>query len=116
MENKRGELILVYRDFLELTDDDIRFIVNKIFNSDGIGDISRSKKFREITCCVVMTWKVDDENISYEDIEDELIFKENGIQGDFSITKADELEWRKYLMAKGCHFLLRDNPYIEKSN
>ena len=63
-----------------------------------------------------MTWKVGDENTSYEDITDELIFKENGIQVDFSITKADELEWRKYLMAKGCHFLLRDNPYIEKSN
>lgn len=107
---------MVYRDFLELTDDEIIFIVNKIFNPDRIGDISRSEELREITCCVVMTWKVGDENTSYEDITDELIFKENGIQVDFSITKADELEWRKYLMAKGCHFLLRDNPYIEKSN
>lgn len=101
-----------YRDFLDLTDDEIRFIVNEIFKPVNIDNISRNSEWREITCEITTTWGNGTEEDPYEDIADELILKEKGIQIDFSTTGDDVIKWQKYLMAKGCHFLLKDNPYI----
>jgi len=104
-----------YRDFLDLTDDEVRFIINEIFKPIKIDNIGRSKEWREITCEITMLWGTEDSG-GLGAITDEIVLREGEIQVDFSFNKSDELKWRKYLIAKGCHFLLKDNPYIKQGN
>ncbi|WP_120198400.1 hypothetical protein [Lacrimispora algidixylanolytica] len=61
-----------YRDFLDLTDDEVSFIVNEIFKPIKIENINRSKAWREIACEITTTWGNGTEEDPYADITDEL--------------------------------------------
>lgn len=41
--------MLQYREFLSLTDEEIKFILTEMFNPTKIGKIERDKKWDEIT-------------------------------------------------------------------
>lgn len=45
----KGGYIMKYREFLSLTDEEIRFILTDIFHPIKIENIQRDKEFNEIT-------------------------------------------------------------------
>ena len=100
--------MLKYREFLDLTDEEIKFILTEIFNPVKIGSIERDKEWNEIA--VEMT-------TGEFEIEDTITLKmpsihSCGLEVDFSLTKEDKLKWKQFILAKGCDYLLKDNPYI----
>lgn len=39
----------------------------------------------------------------------------NGIEThDFTLTIEEEWKWKQFLLAKGCDYRLKDNPYMEE--
>lgn len=105
-----------YRDFLTLTDEEIRFIVQEIFDPVKIDNIQRDAECREITCDITTDGWSDGETESFE-MTDELTLCEPsanycGIYIDFSIDKAERKLWRQFCIAKGCHPDFKDNPFL----
>ena len=90
----KGGYIMKYREFLSLTDEEIRFILTDIFHPIKIENIQRDKEFNEIT--------------------EEVVLSLSSIDIDFSLDYEDQFKWRKFLLAKGCDERLKDNPYLEE--
>jgi len=105
-----------FRDFISLTDDEIKFIVHEIFNAEKIENINRDEEWKEIACDITTGgWEDGDEMFS---VTDTLTLKmptltNCGIQVDFSINADDIKKWRQFCLAKGCNDLLKENPYLE---
>lgn len=94
---------LSYREFNSLTDDEIRSAMNYIFQPINIGDITR----------------VDEQHISVDifimpehpGIVDTIDLTEDDMEThDFDLTD-ESVEWRQFLLSKGIHPLLKDNPF-----
>jgi hypothetical protein len=62
-----------YRKLVDLTDEEIIFIVQDIFSPKEISNIVRSDEDNEIICDITMTWGDGTEEDPYSDITDELI-------------------------------------------
>lgn len=110
--------MLQYREFLSLTDEEIKFILTEMFNPIKIGTIERDKEFNEITVEMITGGWDDGEDGEFE-MEDVITLKmptaySCGLEVDFSLTSEDKLKWSQFLLAKGCDYRLKDNPYIEK--
>lgn len=108
-----------YRDFMDLTNEEIKFIVNEIFHPKKITNIKKSKKWNRFTCDITTGGWDDGETKDFE-VTDELELempngRSNGIHIDFSINAEDTTKWKQYLLAKGCNELLKDNPYFVKA-
>ena len=104
-----------YRKFLDLTDDEIKYILNDIFHPVKIENIQRDEKWNEFTVEMTTGGWIDDEGEF--DITDEITLRlpipgSCGIQVDFSLKDSDVLKWKQFLMAKGCNELLNNNPYL----
>lgn len=101
--------MLKYREFLNLTDEEIKFILNDIFHPIKVDNIQRDEEFNEITADMTTIWNdgVDDFHVT-----DEIELTPNTINVDFSITNNDIYKWKQFLLAKGCNVLLKDNPYL----
>lgn len=111
--------MLQYREFLDLTDDEIKFILIDIFHPVKIENINRSAAWNEITVDITTGGWDDGEDDNME-ITDEITLSlprgDNcGIQVDFSLNKDDILKYKQFLLAKGCNYLLKDNPYLNKA-
>lgn len=111
-----GKNMLKYREFLDLTDEEIKFILTEIFNPVKIGSIERDKEWNEIAVEMTTGGWDDGEGGEFE-IEDTITLKmpsihSCGLEVDFSLTKEDKLKWKQFILAKGCDYLLKDNPYI----
>lgn len=50
--------MLKYREFLDLTDEEIEFILKDIFHCSKVENIHRDKKFNNITAEITTTWDV----------------------------------------------------------
>lgn len=103
--------MLRYREFLNLTDEEIEFIINDIFHPVKVDNIQRDKDFNEITADITTTWNDGEENFN---VTDEIELTPNTINVDFSIANNDIYKWKQFLLAKGCNVLLKDNPYLGK--
>lgn len=103
--------MLRYREFLSLTDEEIMLILTDIFNPIKIENIQREEGFDVITAEITMDGWSDGETV-YEST-DEITLKPNTIQVDFSVDSEDMLKYKQFLLAKGCSYLLKDNPYLE---
>ena len=106
-----------YRDFLTLTDEEIKFIVKEMFNTSKISDIRRDEEEREIVCTITTDGWNDGESENFS-IEDELILKQPtlyspGIFIDFAVGAEEKKKWRQFCLAKGCNAFLENNPYLE---
>ena len=110
-------MMLKYRKFLDLTDDEIKFILTDIFHPVKIENINRSAAWDEITADITTDgW--DDFNGGSRQMTDEITLSipqtnNCGIQVNFSLDKEDILKWKQFLLAKGCNYLLKDNPYLD---
>ncbi len=103
--------MLRYREFLNLTDEEIEFIINDIFHPVKVDNIQRDKDFNEITADITTTWNDGEENFN---VTDEITLTTKKIIVNFSLTKNDLLKWQQFLLAKGCDYRLKDNPYLEE--
>ena len=112
--------------FLDLTDEEIKQIVQDIFQPKKITCIKRNKKWDEITCKIYTEWETtdDDENNINELIPDYLTLKnpfdygEESIDVDFQLHYKDYVKLKQFCYAKGIYGhsidFLFDNPYLEK--
>ena len=100
--------MLKYREFMSLTDGEIRFIIKDIFpNTRRVDNIKRDKMWDRISCDIYIMEE-------YPHIADTLDLDIAEITThDFSLTNEEELKWKQFLLAKGCDYRLKDNPYIE---
>lgn len=109
----KGGYIMKYREFLSLTDEEIRFILTDILHPVKIENIQRDKEFNEITADITTDGWNDGKAENFE-ITEEVILSLSFIDVDFSLDYEDQFKWRKFLLAKGCDERLRDNPYLEE--
>ena len=77
------------------------------------------KEWNEFTVEMTTGGWDDGEGGEFE-IEDEITLKmptsrSCGLEVDFSLNSEDDLKWRQFLLAKGCDYRLKDNPYIENA-
>lgn len=112
--------MMKYREFLDLTDEEIKFILNDIFHPVNVENIQRDKEWDEFTVEMTTGGWDDGEDEDFE-ITDEITLKlptsgNCGLEVDFSLDKEDGLKWRQFLLAKGCNYLLKDNPYLENAD
>lgn len=110
--------MLKYREFLDLTDEEIKFILTEMFNPTKIENIKRNKEYNEITAEITTDgWdNGDGEEFEIEDVITLNIPKIDscGLEVDFYLTSENKLKWRQFLLAKGCDYRLKDNPYMEE--
>lgn len=101
--------MLKYREFLDLTDEEIEFIIKDIFTyTRCVNDIERYKESNQMSCSIYILEE-------YPDIPDTLDLSLEGIEThDFELNKKELLKWRQFLLAKGCDYRLKDNPYMEE--
>lgn len=102
-----------YREFLSMTDDEVRQIITDLFQPQKITCIKRSKKWGEITCNIYTEWDPEDPVT----IKDELTMRDpfstaNPLSVDFSVSRADYEKYTKFCAAKGMYPWLKDNPYL----
>ena len=107
-----------YREFLSLTDDEIRQIVTDLFSPKKITCIKHLKRFNEITCKIYTEWEGDPGEDPYL-LCDELTLREpfswTPISVDFSLNAEDVAKYKKFCLAKGICPWLKDNPYLEET-
>lgn len=113
-------LLFKNREFLSLTDEEVTFIVNDIFHPERIENIYRDAEFNEITCDITTIWKGNEGEDDLE-VTDELTlrlpeFNAHSLSVAFSVDKDDIIKWKKFLLAKGCCYLLKDNQYMTTKN
>lgn len=93
--------------------------INQIYRMDGVlcqfnsvDNIERVNNQNKISCNIYIMPQ-------YPDFPDELRLylpedESESIQAcDFSLTPEELLKWEQYLLAKGCDYRLKDNPYLE---
>ncbi|WP_281740651.1 hypothetical protein [Holdemanella biformis] len=102
-----------YREFLDLTDDEIKQIVTDIFAPVKIENIKRYKKWNSFTVDITTDGWGDGEGGTME-ITDNIELTMDDISVDFHVEPEDEWKWKQFLLAKGCNELLKDNPYLEE--
>ena len=110
--------MIQYREFLSLTDEEIKFILTEMFNPTKIENIERDKEWNEITVEITTGGWDNGEEGEFE-MEDVITLKmptnySCGLEVDFSLTSEDKLKWSQFLLAKGCDYRLKDNPYMEE--
>lgn len=102
-----------YREFLDLTDDEIRQIATDIFAPVKIENIKRHKKWNKFTVDITTDGWGDGEGGTME-ITDNIELTMDDISVDFHVDASDEWTWQQFLLAKGCNKLLKDNPYLDE--
>lgn len=73
-----------------------------------VNNIERDKESNQISCDIYIMEE-------YPEFGDTLDLSLNGIDThDFVLTSKELLKWKQFLLAKGCDYRLKDNPYMEE--
>ena len=96
-----------YRRITELTDTEIKKMLNKLIAPKKIADIRRNEEENEIYATITTVW-----GDNKEEIEDEITLTETEYMVDWGIRPEDIWEYRQYLFALGVNPLTIDNPFI----
>ena len=116
-----------YRPITDLTDDEVKQIVDEIFKPKRIFKITRRKRAKEIEVSIKTDWCFYDDDGKkkvYEDTEyvtlKDPFLTNGGIETDkntydFDSAKHDFM-FKQFCLAKGVCCLLKDNPYMEAEN
>ena len=114
-----------YREFLSLTNDEVKQIVTDIFAPKKVTNIKRSKKWDEITCKIYTEWEStdDDGKKVVELIPDELTlrdpfrYKQNALPVQFQLKTSDYIQLKQFCIAKGIlPDWVKNNPYKKEEN
>ena len=94
----------------QLTDDEIKQIINDIFRPAKIIEISRDATYQEVYVTFESIWgsdiMVDTVTLTMPSGDN------NGIRADFSLNREDYLLYNQFLLAKGVNRYFRNNPYL----
>ena len=112
-----------YREFLSLTDDEVKQIVNDIFIPEKITCITRSKKHGEIRCKIYVEWETTDENdepVVYTAPSDIVMsnpfdnHEESLLVDDNYASSGELLKLKQFCFAKGIYetSVVKNNPYL----
>lgn len=105
--------MIKYRDFMSLTDDEVKQIITDLFHPKQIVEIKRDDIFGHIH--ITFDWEWDEETIMTDTVDLTLPTpNHSGITADFSLTIADYNRYNQFLIAKGCNEYLKNNPYLEE--
>ncbi len=122
-EINKGNVKTEARKFLDLTDDEIRQIVNDIFNPKKITCIKKSRKWDEITCKIYTEWETtDDDGNKVVYLNDDILtlrnpfdYGEDALHVEFMLRGDDYDKLRSFCFAKGIFGVsidwLTNNPY-----
>lgn len=105
--------MIAYREFMSLTDEEIKEIMLDIFVTERVDNIQRDEKWGRITCDIYIMEE-------YPDCADEIVMELPSVHScglsthDFEIAHEEYWKWQQWLLAKGCDERLKDNPYIIK--
>lgn len=111
---KKGVCVMLkYREFLSLTDEEVKSILTDIFNPVKIENIQRDKTVNEITATITTGgW---DDGITHDfEVEDDITMTAFNIYAPFLVSDDDTLLYRQFLLAKGCDERLKNNPYLSE--
>lgn len=98
-----------YRDFSTITDDEIKFIINDLFDPIRIGNIDRTGINDNI---IVDIFTMP----NYPNIKDTITINSGDIfSKDFGGLKAERKLYRQYLFSLGMNEMFKDNPYMDKN-
>ena len=112
------------RKFTDLTKDEIKFIVNEMFDPKKITNIKVYKRDEEITCTIYTEWETtdDDGNDEIVMLPDEITLRnpfdygEEGIHANFGLKKSDYTKLKQFCYVKGIYGAsiewLINNPYV----
>ena len=106
-----------YREFLSLTDEEVKYILTDLFHPIKIENIFRSEDFNEIYADITTDgWESfnDDGNKVENVLIDTVILRPNSLYVDFSIYDSDLIKYKQWLFSRGVCDLLRDNPYLKE--
>lgn len=113
-----------FRKFTDLSKDEIRQIVNDIFQPKKITNIETHKRDEEITCTIYTEWESydDDGKLEIDLIPDTLTLRnpfeygDNAIHVDFSVGYNDYLKLKQFCFSKGIFHedWVKDNPYLQE--
>lgn len=103
-----------YKQMSEMTKDEIEYILKEVIGLDfnSIETIEYDKENNSIDITVTETWNtLDDDNneVLYEDTED-ITFNDDSCNVQHSNIYT--YDYMQYLLAKGYHYLWKDNKYI----
>ena len=113
------------RNFVDLTNEEVKRIVTDIFAAKKVTNIKRSKRNGEITCTIYTEWQTtdDDGTVIDELIPDELTLMNpfeygyDAIQVDFQKNPEDYKKLKQFCFANGVYGKEIDwifkNPYEE---
>lgn len=99
-----------YRKITELTDAEIKYILKELLYAVKVTNISRNEDYNEVYADVTTEWETATDEVSL--ITDEVTLNEETIDVPYKFTYKDKVLYQKYLLAKGCNALLKDNPYL----
>lgn len=102
---------MTYRQIIDLTDDEIKFILNDILKPNSIRDIVRYPNGNAVMCKVSTTWFNRETGEDYAS-EDTVVLDEDTINVTIPLEAEEEYRYKQYLMSKGCNRLLKCNPYM----
>lgn len=108
-----------FRSILDLTDEEIIFILTDVFKADKVENIRRLNVGIELVVADVTTkgWESQNMNgeVIFETAIDEISFDYSSFHSPFlSTTETDDRKLRQFLITKGCNLLLKDNPYLKE--
>ena len=112
-----NEFFKCEREFLSLTDEEVKYILTDLFHPIKIENIFRSEDFNEIYADITTDgWESfnDDGNKVENVLIDTVILRPNSLYVDFSIYDSDLLKYKQWLFSRGVCDLLRDNPYLKE--
>ena len=114
-----------YREFLSLTNEEVKQIVTDIFAAKKVTNIKHSKKWDEITCKIYTEWETTDDNGKevVDLIPDELTlcdpfkYGEDALHVQFQLKSSDYIQLKQFCIAKGIlPDWVKNNPYINKES
>ena len=103
-------VIQTFRQLTDLTNDEIKQIINDLFNPISIDRIIRCE-YDEVV--VLFTWNWNDEIIEDEIKLSVPNINDGGLSADFTLNAEDYLRYNQFLLAKGVNPYLKNNPYLE---
>lgn len=105
-----------FKKLTELDKEKIAQVITDIFSPKEILEITYHND--EVECTIITSgWEGEDgEELEFKDVVTLSIptTLSDGVDADFIILEKDILKWKQFCIANGCHYLLKDNPYLDK--
>ena len=98
-----------YRRIVELTDKEIKALLNECVAPKKIKNIEHNEEDNEVSAIITTVWGEEK-----EEVEDKITLTEDEYIVDWGIEPEDTLQYRQYLFALGVNPLSFENPYIGK--